>query len=143
MTKKVCVLISAISLAALSLAIDCPPTNTFNPHEFDLDPNQIAYKLICVVSATEGDAIDRELTACDPDEDNGGFVFTLDKAPAGMAVGQVGGSWRLTWTAAVGMYYVDVKVRDIPIGGQVEEDNGTIAFRIYRRNKPPVLGGCR
>jgi hypothetical protein len=134
---------SAVFFAALSLAIDCPPTNSLNPSEYDLDPNQIAYKLICVVEAIEGDVIDRELTACDPDEDNGGFVFTLDKAPVGTTVGQVGGSWRLTWPGAVGMYYVDVNVRDIPIGGDVEEDNGTIAFRIYHRNNPPVIGGCR
>ena len=134
---------AVLVVAMLSLAVDCPPTGAVDPNDYSLDPNLINFKLMCVIDAVAGDEIDKELLACDPDEDNAGFVFTLAGAPAGMTVAESRGAWRLRWRAAEGVFYVDVTVTDIPIGGDSLADRGSVVFRIFRSNKPPVLGGCR
>ena len=146
MIMRNCKLLTAAAVlvaAMLSLAVDCPPTGTVDPNDYALDPNLINFKLMCVIDAVEGDVIDKELLACDPDDDNAGFVFTLANAPFGMTVVETGGAWRLLWPASVGVFYVDVTVTDIPIGGDSLTDRGSVVFRIFRKNKPPVLGGCR
>lgn len=134
-------LTAILAAGALLLALPCPPTQIADP--IGLDPNMVNYKLLCIVEAVAGETISHELTACDPDEDNQGFTMTLAGAPAGMVVGQDGGGWRLGWVAVEGIYYVDITLTDMPVGDIPRTDQGTIAFKVYRRNNPPVLGGCR
>ena len=129
--------------AMLTFGGPCPPTDTVDPNDYDIDPNLVNYKLMCVIEAVEGEHIEKELLACDPDSDNKGFVFTLQNAPAGMTAIQRNDAWWLTWTASEGVFYVDVTVTDMPVGGDILFDQGSIVFRVYRQNKPPVLGGCR
>ena len=127
----------------LTFAVDCPPTDTVDPTDYNIDPNLVNFKLMCVIDAVEGELIEKELLVCDPDEDNSGFIFTLQNEPPGMTVAEADGAWWLVWMAVEGVHYFDVTVTDIPVGGDALTDQGSIVLRVHRKNKPPVLGGCR
>jgi len=133
-------LVLAAIFAAISLAIDCPPT-TVTPVPPDVNENLINYKLICVQKAVEGESLKINLAACDPDGDP--IDYRLLQAPNGMVITQDANEAVISWPAEYGTWYVDVSVFDYPSDpDDTLSDFGTIVFQIRRQNRPPVFGGC-
>lgn len=127
------------------LAIDCPPTKLVDPNaiEFDYDPNQVNYKLICVIEVEDGQQITKRITACDPDGDP--MSFALLNAPESMVLSPMpdANEVDLSWTALVGTYYVDVVVVDQPpVAETFLEDRASMIFKVYPKNKSPIFTRC-
>ncbi len=136
--KMIGFIIMIAVIASLTFAI-CP---TPKPCQisFEHDPNAINYRVVGSYTMTISQSIVHDFNSCDPDEDNGGFVYELLANPVGMACSVDG---KLTWQpSGVGIYYVDVQVTDKPIAGTPGTDTGTIVFRVLPDNRPPILGGC-
>ena len=89
---------------------------------------------------TVSDILEHDLTACDPDEDNGGFTFELLNAPPGMTLTPGG---HLAFVPPdTGLFYADVRVTDDPIAGTPGTDSDSIVIKVVPENQPPVITGC-
>lgn len=144
--KKVLVTAVLLFLVMGGLAATvCPPTTIVDPNsiDFEYDPNQVNYKLMCVVTTEAGEDVVKTITACDPDDDT--VSFALQNEPVGMELfpGPGADQAQIAWTAVEGIYYVDVFVVDHPpVGSQPLEDRATMIFKVSPKNKPPVFTGC-
>jgi len=131
-----------ISLAIL-IAMVCPPTGQ-NSTPQNIDPNQVNYKILCNITAVEGDGMSKTFSACDPDGDP--IIYQLLQFPTGMElwVAKDPNEIILTWTAQQGTWYVDLQVSDIPAEpNDTLFDRGSITIVVRQRNNAPMFGGCR
>ena len=136
--KKLALILTAAILGGLLLAA-CPEPAAC-PIDFEHDPNRLTYRSLGSFTMTIADTLDHYFTACDPDTDNGGFTFELLSGPPGMQLNAAG---HLRFSpSAVGIYYADVGVSDIPVAGPPGTDAGSIAVRVVPANRPPVITGC-
>ena len=140
MKKKICQIIVILLFCGLLFGI-CPVPEPC-PVPFVHDKDAITYRSVGSYTMTLSQTIVHDFNSCDPDEDNGGFIYELLSGPAGMACTTEG---KLTYhPLGVGIFFADVKVTDMPIvPDQYLSDYGTIVFRVLPDNRPPVLGGCR
>jgi len=124
--------------------IVCPPTTILDPSKIDFpyDPNKINYKLICVVKTRIGGQISLPVRACDPDGDF--LVYGIQAGPLSMTIQPIDlNEARIEWTAnEVGLHYVGISVHDVPPGGDIMYDYGSLLIMVYGTNKPPVFTGC-
>ncbi len=136
--KKLALLLTIVLIGQLLFAV-CPDPQDC-PIDFEHDPNQLTYRSLGSFTMTISGVLEHDFTACDPDIDNGGFVFNLLNSPPGMALTPAG---HLSFAPpAIGIYYADVRVTDIPIAGTPGTDHGSIAIRVIPENRPPTITGC-
>jgi hypothetical protein len=134
-------LIMATCFVAVSLSVDCPPTN-ISPTPIEADPNQINYKLLCVRRAVEGSVITVTASACDEDGELLGYRIlqgppTIELVPDANEV-------TISWIGQRGIWYVDIEVFDYPPEpNDTACDRGSIIFIVRKKNQPPIFGGCR
>jgi len=146
--KKIIIvaMILFVMISGLTATV-CPPTRLVDPNsiDFEYDPNLVNYKLMCVVRTENGEGVVKTVTACDPNDEP--MTFLLLNEPEGMLIlqGDDPNEAQIVWTDAVkGIYYVDVIVIDHPPAGDQysKDDRGTIIFKVYPQNLPPILTGC-
>jgi len=134
-------LIMAACFVAVSLSVDCPPTN-IAPTPAEADPNLVHYKLLCEKRYQAGKMVSIEISACDPDNDP--IDFQILQGPPDMTISQVNDSITLNWLTVEGIWYVDVECYDQPPEPNDSlSDFGTIIFIIRKANQPPIFSGCR
>jgi hypothetical protein len=123
----------------------CPPTTILDSSKIDFpyDPNKISYKLMCAIKTQIGGQISLPVRACDPDGDS--LVYGIQAGPLGMIIRPVDvNEVRIEWTAnEIGIHYIVVSVHDVPPGGDVMYDYGSLLIMVYGVNKPPTFTGCR
>lgn len=147
--NKTAVIIVVALLAMVTLgrtflvAAPCPSTKVVAIPEW-ADPNLINYELMGVIDdVVEGMQSIKRVWACDENGDE--LVFSFLQAPAGMLLVRTDPNEAdVVWTpASVGVYYMDLKVVDIPKAEQPQgEDVASVIYRVHETNKPPIFGGC-
>jgi len=138
-----------LGIIGVLYAATCPPPIVVDPEilPFPVDTALINHRLLGGVVVMAENVSSTTLTACDSDGDP--LVFSATNMPTGMALDTSTNvlSWIPT-TDQIGTYYVDVKVEDQPdqnAGNPYPpntpslSDEGTVIFRVYRSNLPPIL----
>ncbi len=136
--RSVLIILAALCLGPILFAVCPEPVSC--PIAFDHDPNQVTYRSLGSFAMTISETLGHDFTACDPDDDNGGFLFELVAGPDGMSLTADG---HLAFVpTALGTFYADVMVTDVPIAGTPGADCGSIVIRVIPDNRPPIITGC-
>lgn len=107
---------------------------------FEYDPNAVNYRVIAAVEMVAGEAFSEPIRYDDPDGDP--IVAAVIAGPPGFAVAGDANDWSVSWTPAykdIGLHYIDIRIEDIPQGGDPLADEGTILIMVRKPNSPPIL----
>lgn len=107
---------------------------------FTYDPNAPAHKVIGAISITAGKELRERIVYNDPDDDP--ITATTIACPTGFVVEGQGKDWFIKWAPQLdqlGIHYVDIKIVDVPQGGDPLSDSGTILIMVYKPNSAPFL----